>query len=382
MSEEKTEDIETSDVGAAAPETARNGEKETIASNEQDVVKDAPEKVGKGQTRKQPQKNPKFKDLEETGKWGEFSRTELYTGIGILVLVVIGVIVALVLTLGDDDDNNDKQEPAPTAAPTIVDKFQIIIKAIENSETIGNLADESNLPVDVAFYDNLADQDSAPAHQRAMSWVLSTDYDELGDLDEYPIRFALACMYYELGGDAWTRNANWLSDEDIYEWEGITCEVGTDDFRELFLGGNNLVGTIPEEIALLQGVTKIWLSTNQLSGEIPGDSFGELTDLSVLYLKENQLTGSVPASLNKNSNLNTLFVQENSLTGSWPFCPSAIGAPRIIEDFGLDCLNEGAGTNVRVGGDGQGWRQILRAEIHPVGKLRGTARENPVIGIV
>ena len=32
---------------------------------------------------------------------------------------------------------------------------------------------------------------------------------------------ALVALYNATGGENWTRNANWLSDQPLYTWEGI-----------------------------------------------------------------------------------------------------------------------------------------------------------------
>lgn len=41
------------------------------------------------------EKNPRFKDVEETGKWGEVGKKEIYIVVAIALLVVIGVVVVL-----------------------------------------------------------------------------------------------------------------------------------------------------------------------------------------------------------------------------------------------------------------------------------------------
>jgi Leucine-rich repeat (LRR) protein len=308
MSEEKSEE----DIEAATPETGIGEEEKEPEESDEPAAKTASKemanKPAENKTKKEQKLNPKFKDVQDTGKWGEIGKTEICMGVGLLFFVIIGAVVALALTSGEDEapaEVEPRPAPMPTASPTMGPatpevKLEIVIQALENSENVGTLADASSLPRDVAFYDGLATQDSAPAHQRAMSWLLSTEYDQYDDLEEYSLRFALASIYYQLGGETWERSTSWLSSTDICDWEGIACEIGSDEFRELFLDRNNLSGTIPLEIALLDGATKIWLSHNQLQGTIPGGSFGELTDLKVLYLENNQLTGDIPESLNPN----------------------------------------------------------------------------------
>ncbi|CAJ1936259.1 unnamed protein product [Cylindrotheca closterium] len=305
--------------------------------------------------------NPKFKDLQETGRWGEIGKKEIMVGAVFVVLAVIGVIVALVVTSGDDTPatiearvirptGNPTSSPTnpPVAATVLID---IVVQALENSSSVSAIADPSSLPRNSAFYDGLADQETASAPQRAMSWLLATPYNQYDKdvMDDFVIRFALASIYYQLGGASWTRSDNWLSSESICNWEGVDCEIGGSEISDLILDRMNLNGTIPREIALLQGIKKIWLSNNNLKGEIPGDAFGELSNLAVLYLNGNQLTGMVPSSLNPNQNLNTLYVQGNNLSGRWPFCPTIFGGAKVIQSFGLDCLEDGVGVFCQIG---------------------------------
>lgn len=38
-------------------------------------------------------------------------------------------------------------------------------------------------------------------------------------------RFALACIYYAISGDAWDFNTGWLTDDDECTWDGIECNA-------------------------------------------------------------------------------------------------------------------------------------------------------------
>ena len=73
---------------------------------------------------------------------------------------------------------------------------------------------------------------------------------------------ALIALYNSTNGDNWIDNSNWLTDEPIDNWFGITVE----DDR----------------------VTAIELLGNDLSGSIPSQ-FGNMNNLQVLSLAENQL---------------------------------------------------------------------------------------------
>ena len=82
-------------------------------------------------------------------------------------------------------------------------------------------------------------------------------------------------------------------------------------------------GPIPD-LSFLTNLTVLQLSENQLSGEIPA-SLGNLASLVLLYLHENQLTGEIPASLGNLANLKIARFASNtdaegnpSLTGCVP----------------------------------------------------------------
>ncbi|KAG0602455.1 hypothetical protein M758_10G015700 [Ceratodon purpureus] len=71
---------------------------------------------------------------------------------------------------------------------------------------------------------------------------------------------------------------------------------GLTQLEVLDLSNNNLTGTIPNKTAFPVELTYLDLSNNQLTGQIP-DSIGNLQNMSMLLLRNNQLSGPVPANL-------------------------------------------------------------------------------------
>ncbi|GLJ25239.1 hypothetical protein SUGI_0483140 [Cryptomeria japonica] len=86
--------------------------------------------------------------------------------------------------------------------------------------------------------------------------------------------------------------------------------------QSLELSGNSLRGNIPA----FGGPLPLWildLSGNNLEGSLPS-SLGGLSKLQYLYLDSNKLNGSIPSILGNLSALSVLVLQNNSLSGPIP----------------------------------------------------------------
>ena len=142
-----------------------------------------------------------------------------------------------------------------------------------------------------------------------------------------PDRAVLIAFYQATGGgSAWTGD-NWVSDEPIGAWEGVTTNA---DGRvtHLDLPRSQLSGSIPAELGLLVNLKNLVLSSNELSGSIPS-ALGQLTNLEWLYLDGNELSGSIPSALGQLTNLkNLVMLSNNDLSGT---IPSALGQMANLE---------------------------------------------------
>ncbi|KAI3821671.1 hypothetical protein L1987_09240 [Smallanthus sonchifolius] len=85
----------------------------------------------------------------------------------------------------------------------------------------------------------------------------------------------------------------------------------------LDLSSNRLTGEIPGEITSLLGLVALNLSRNSLTGAVP-EGVGQLRRLDFLDLSRNQLVGGVPVSLSQLSNLGVLDLSFNNLSGRIP----------------------------------------------------------------
>ena len=152
-------------------------------------------------------------------------------------------------------------------------------------------------------------------------------------------RAVLMELYNSTDGDNWTYNTNWGSDEPLNRWFNVTLD-SNNRVQYLVLGRNQLRGSIPD-LSGLTHLTYLHLRDNALSGSIPAslgdltrlewltldrnqldgaipDSLGDLASLTHGYLYENQLSGTIPASLGKLTNLTHLYLGENQLSGTIP----------------------------------------------------------------
>ncbi len=108
-------------------------------------------------------------------------------------------------------------------------------------------------------------------------------------------RAALVVLYNSTDGPNWWNNENWLSDEPLLEWHGVTTN-SEGSVTGLDLSINGLTGSIPPDLGNLTNLRNLSLGGNELGGEIPV-SLGNLTNLELLRLDRNQLTGCIPAGL-------------------------------------------------------------------------------------
>jgi len=123
-------------------------------------------------------------------------------------------------------------------------------------------------------------------------------------------RAALTQIYNAAEGGNWTNSTNWLSNEPLNTWYGVTVTNGR--VTQLDLENNNLQGTISSAIGNLTSLRGLNLNHNQLSGTIPSE-MGSLLHLTYLDLSSNQFNGTIPASINSLSSLQYLMVSNNNL---------------------------------------------------------------------
>ncbi|XP_002529343.2 probable inactive receptor kinase At2g26730 [Ricinus communis] len=111
----------------------------------------------------------------------------------------------------------------------------------------------------------------------------------------------------------------WNQSDSACNWVGIVCDANLSSVYELRLPGVDLVGPIPSNtLGQLSQLRVLSLRSNRLSGQIPSD-FSNLTLLRSLYLQNNEFSGEFPPSLVGLTRLARLDLSSNNFTGSIPF---------------------------------------------------------------
>ena len=163
-------------------------------------------------------------------------------------------------------------------------------------------------------------------------------YDSIEQSDDDPLpcipvtadREALVALYKATDGPAWDENENWLSEQLINTWHGVTTNEDG-HVIQLVLSGNNLSGPLPREIGDLVHLERLALFNNALSGPIPPE-IGNLAKVRDLSLSGNEFEGPIPPEIGGLVSADTIFLSRNHLSGP---IPSEIGNLESLERLAL-----------------------------------------------
>ncbi|KAL4597955.1 hypothetical protein ACB092_11G025700 [Castanea dentata] len=97
----------------------------------------------------------------------------------------------------------------------------------------------------------------------------------------------------------------------------------------LYLGGNNISGTIPMALQNLINLIVLEMGDNLFTGMIP-TCFGKFQKMQGLYLNGNKLSGKIPSSIGNLTQLAELFFSQNNLEGS---IPPSIGTCQSLQQL-------------------------------------------------
>ena len=222
---------------------------------------------------------------------------------GTFVCVAV-VVLVLVLVLGGKSETPGTNGGEPSSSNTAFDDQRAILQS--------QLAYLSSDP-------SVLERNVSP-QGLALDWLTNeildgTDGDMMDD-SRIEARYALATLFFATAGSKWTDSTRFITSAHECDWKGVSCNsdlIPTHlDFQE-----NNLLGSIPEEIAVLTALESILLNGNTISNKVPF-TIGRLTGLVQLDLSNNFLTGSLPVEIGDLSKLQLLGLGKNQLSSSLP----------------------------------------------------------------
>lgn len=162
---------------------------------------------------------------------------------------------------------------------------------------------------------------------QALYWLSSGNTRDAGDLYQ---RFVMALTFIKMNGTSWDLQNLWLSDDSECIWYGLQCN-GNFQLNNFALDTNNVHGSMPTELAVMDSLRTISLSRNHISGYIPTEII-TLPHLENLFLYTNNLIGSIPKEVGEATNLKTLRLENNLFFG---FLTKEIGKATSLEELSV-----------------------------------------------
>lgn len=137
--------------------------------------------------------------------------------------------------------------------------------------------------------------------------------------DDRVLLYSLATFYYATTVEKWVNATGWLRNDDPCTWFGTDGSGCTSEgvFVELHLREDNLVGSLPAELAHVTTLRRIDLKKNSLLFTIPVEYFTNLQLLS-LDVFNNFLTGALPTELGLQTTLEYIDIDSNSFQTTLP----------------------------------------------------------------
>lgn len=145
----------------------------------------------------------------------------------------------------------------------------------------------------------------------AYQWITQQDTTEPTNVVQ---RYSVLTAFFSLKNST-TAAPAYLSQPEC-SWPIVSCSL-SQTITQLSMPGQQLNGTIPAEIANLEGLQQLDLGDNNLGGALP-TSIYSMASLQRLYLENNQLTGTLTEDVAGWTNLETISLGNNAIGGSIP----------------------------------------------------------------
>ena len=145
---------------------------------------------------------------------------------------------------------------------------------------------------------------------------------------------ALKDLYNSTNGASWTEP--WDLAAGVDTWKGVTMGIaidGTNRVVSLDLSDNNLIGSIPASISKMQYLNELSLYGNNFENSSIPASIGDIYFLRYLYLQNCNLQGEIPVAFGSLQYLERIHLGGNKLSGA---IPADFGAAATkIDVFGM-----------------------------------------------
>jgi len=285
----------------------------------------------------------------------------------LICLLTIGIVIAGSLILKDSEQKTIIKTSAPSFAPSSVPTSTREAKVRAKLWGI--------------FGSQVDDEDNTP-YSQAMDFIVNVDNMQLDDFSPNLVqRFVLALFYFKTSEKApwascnppvlelnetsecplydFTRgnttdttfdtswiysgknSSRWLSDEHECNWAFIEClgekrnrKVKRKDRKVIAIDiiGQNLTGTIPEELMHIEYLLWLTLTSNFLTGTIPSVWGTSLKDLVFFEASANTLTGQIPPGFFGRQKVLQYSLPFNEFTGT---IPTEIGQMTLMNSLFL-----------------------------------------------
>lgn len=194
----------------------------------------------------------------------------------------------------------------------------------------------------------------------------------------YGDRDILEALYDCMNGSKWMQTQNWLSDQPLNKWAGVSadeddnvwgldfsrqglagsipdtiCELKSLEFlsmsynyelmgliptqigqlaklEELYLVRTAISGPLPKEMANLKALSILDINSTPLNCPVQWDVFSQLTGLRSLNLSETGTSGEISEKVSDMQFLEELYVSSNNLTGNLPASLGSMNQLRIL----------------------------------------------------
>lgn len=232
-----------------------------------------------------------------------------------------------------------KREPEIKAATPelLTDEDLVAFRSTELELSLGRVTDFGLL------------HNASTPQGRAFRWLVHDDDRRIEPDDPNVLqRYVLATLFFATNGPKWHHGTlHWLSRLHECHWfkkvyKGkLGVKQCNDDMKvtALFLAENNLLGSLPAEIGLLEQLSYLDLQNNHISGSIP-PLMGRMQRLEYLALSSNEITGNLPESISTLRLLEELLLHHNHMAGNVPRSICQLRERGILRNFWADCNQE------------------------------------------